>query len=117
MSLCKGCLRNNEQARCILVDTVHKTHLWVIGIEFGIILQMPCHGIDECSVCISTARMYNQACRLVHDHEVIILIDNIERDILGDNGIVVGRGVECDHNLVAWLYLVVALYNLSVDGD
>ena len=117
MSLCKGGLCYNKQARCILVNAVYKANLRVIGIEIGIILQMPCNGIDERAMGISAPWMHDKAGGFVDHHKGIVLIHYIKRDILGDNRVVIRRGVVCNHYLVERLYLVVALDDLAVDRD
>ena len=117
MSLCKSGLCHDKQPRCVLVDAVYKPYLRVIGVKIGIILQMPRNGIDERAVGIAASGMYHNTGRLVYHHQGIVLINDIKRYILGDNSIVVCRGVVCNYNLVKRLYLVIALDNLAVDRD
>ena len=117
MRLCHSGLCHNKQAGCILVDAVHKPHLRVVGVEIGIILQVPGYGIYERTVSVATTRMHDKTRRFVHHHQVVVLIDHIERYIFGDYAVVIGRGIECDDNLVTRLHLVVALHHFAIHGN
>ena len=115
MSLCHECLGNDKQTGRILVNPMNKPHLRVIRVKIGILPKMPCHSIYQCSMSIAATRMHDHSCRLVHNHEVIILIYNFQRDIFGNNAAVIDPGVQCYDNDIAWFYLVIALYNLAID--
>ena len=117
MSLCIGCLCHNKQTRGVLVNTVHKANLWIVGVKCRVVLQMPRNSIDECSVRVATAGMHHKTGRFVYYHEVIVLIYHVKGYILGHDGVVVCRCVVSDYNLIEWLYLIVALDNLAVDRN
>ena len=57
--------------------------------------------------------MYHHAGGLVDDHQLVVLIHNIKRNILGHNGVVVGRTVEHHRHHVERLDTVVTLHGTS----
>ena len=58
--------------------------------------------------------MHHQSGGFVDDHQVLILIDDIKGDILGDDVVVVSRTIHHHGNHFARLHLVAALHRLSV---
>ena len=75
---------------------------------------MPSNGIDEGAVEITAPRMHNHAGRLVDHHQLVILIDNLQRDILRFDGGVIMRAVEHQSNHIARAYLIITLYRISI---
>ena len=61
--------------------------------------------------------MDHHARRLVHHKQVIILIDDVERDVLGNDFGGVTRTVHHDLHHIAGTHLVVRLLGLAVDQD
>ena len=96
---------------------MHKSYGWVIRVEALIVAKMPGQSVDECAAVIAATRMHDESCRLVDDEQDIILIDNVERNVLGNDFPVALRMVEDKRDDVASLYLVVALDGLVVRTD
>ena len=115
--LCIGSLSHNQQSRGILVDTVNQSHLRVVWIVGRYVTQMPGNGIHQRAMIISAPRMYYQSCGLVDDHQIIILVNNVQRNIFGNNIVVVAWTVHHDGQHVERLYLVAAFYRLAVCHD
>ena len=61
--------------------------------------------------------MYNHAGRFVDDHELVVLVDNVEWDVFRLNGVVVARTVHHQRHHVERPYLVVALHRAVVHVD
>ena len=78
---------------------------------------MPRHGIDECAVEIAGTRMHDHSGRLVDDHQRVVFIDDVERNVLGLDGGIVARTVEHQRDDVARTNLVIAFHRSIVDMD
>ena len=63
------------------------------------------------------AGMDHQSGRFVDHQDVIVLIDDVERDIFGDDFKFISRTVHDHLNNIAGFYAVVALDGFSVDDD
>jgi hypothetical protein len=64
---------------------------------------------------VAGTRVHDESGGLVHDHQVAILIDNVERNILSDNGIVVRWLMEHQGDSIGGPYLIVALHRTAID--
>ena len=43
---------------------------------------MPCQkSVDECVAVVSGSGVYDEACGLIYDHEVVILVENFQRKV------------------------------------
>ncbi len=112
-----GCLGHHEQTAGIFVDTVYQSDARVVGVVAWQVAQMPGNGVDQRAVEIAHARVYHQSGRLVDDHQLIVLVNHIKRNVLRFNlGVIVGT-VEHQGDDVAGTYLIVALDSLAVDLD
>ena len=87
-----------------------ESNLRVVRVVSGQILQVPGDGIDQRATEIATTGMDHHACGLVDDHEIIVLIDHLEGDILGSDGRVVVRTVEHQGDDIARTHFIVALH-------
>ena len=115
--LCLGRFRHDKQTARVFVDAVDKTHFGVVGIEARVVFQVPCHGVDERAVEVAGSRVHHHAGGLVDDHQRIVFIDDVERNVLGLDGGVVARAVEHERDDVARAHLVVALHGALVHVD
>ncbi|MPM92832.1 hypothetical protein SDC9_139968 [bioreactor metagenome] len=96
---------------------MHQSHPRVIGIVIGIILQVPGQSVDQRAVIITVPRMHDQSGRFIHHHQILILVHNVERNILGHHLIFVTRTVHHDRDYVQRLHLVATLHRLTVYHD
>lgn len=76
-----GGLCHDEQSARVFVDTMDESYSGVVGIEGLEVAQMPCHGINERAVEVACSWMHDHACRLVDHQYVVVLIDDVERDV------------------------------------
>src|SRR5574344_2545705 len=89
---------------------MYQTHMWVVGIVVFIIFHVPSQCVDKCSVVIAMSRMNYHTSWLVHYHQRIVFVDNIERNIFGEDFVFVTRTIHHDGNNIEWLNFVAALH-------
>ena len=111
-------LGHDQQAGSVLVDAVdQQAHPFVVVFRIGRAAQVPGQRVDQRAAVVAVAGMDHQAGGLVDHQEVVVLIDNVERNRLGldlDAAPLVGHH-EGDH--VERLDLVVGLDHLVVHAD
>ena len=75
---------------------------------------MPGDGVDQSAVEVAASGMHHHACRFVDDHQLVVLIDHVEWNLLWlDGGVEMGT-VEHQRDDVARSHLVVALHRFLV---
>ena len=109
-----GSLRDDEQTAGVLVDAVDESYFRIVGIEARVVLQMPRHGINQCAVEVAGTGMNHHAGGLVHNHQVVVLVDDVEGDVFCLDSAIVARTVEHKCHHVARAYLVVTLHRSVV---
>ena len=82
--VCAVVLGDQDQPRRVLVQTVHNARPHLTA-DAGEIMHMIQERIDQRPVLVAGCRMHHHAARLVDDHHVRILIQNIQRDVLRDD--------------------------------
>ena len=112
-----GRLRYDKQTAGVLVNTVYQSHTGIIRVIGRQVTQMPGDGIDQRSVEVTHAGMDNEAGGFVDNHQLVVLIDHIQRDVLGFDGGVIVRTVEHQRDNIAGTHLIVALDGTLVDVD
>src|SRR5574344_201136 len=112
-----SCLRHHQQSARILVNAVYQTNLRIIDVILRHILQVPRNGIQHRAVPVAKAWMDHHACRFVNDHQVLILIHDIQRNLLWRNLILIMRAVQHHLNYIVRLHLVRPLHRLSIRHD
>ena len=103
-----------QKAGSIFVNTVNQSYLRVVGVIRGDITQMPGNGINQCTVIVSTPRMNNQTGRFIDNHQVIVFVYNVQRDIFRDNVVLVARTIHHDSQHIKRFYLIAAFYRFPV---
>ena len=76
---------------------------------------MPCNGVDQCSMEIPHTWVYYQSRWFVDDHQLVVFVDHIERNILGLDGGIVVRAVEHQSNDISRTNLIITLDGFAVD--
>ena len=109
------CLGYNEQSAGVFVDAVHQSDAGVVGVVRWKIAQVPSYGVYQCAVEVAYAWVYHQSCRFVDDHQLVVLIDNVEGDVFRFYGGVVVRTVQHQGDNVAGTNLIVTLDRVAVD--
>ena len=71
---------------------------------------MPGNGIDQRSTEVTTARMHHHACRFIDDHQVVIFIDHIQRDVLWFDRCIIVWTVKHQSNDIPRAYLIITFY-------
>ena len=107
-------LGNHKQSACILVYTMHKSNLRGVRIKLRHILHMPRHSIDKRTTEVSCTRMNHHTRLLIYNHEIIILVHHIERDVFRIYGSIVFRTREHQRHHITRTNLVVALHRLVI---
>ena len=107
-------LCHNQQSAGIFVDTVYQSYAGVVGVVRGEVAQMPGNGIDQRTMEISHTWVNHHTRRFVNYHQLVILIDYLQRNILGFYlRIVVGTIQHQCHHIVR-THLVIALDGFAV---
>ena len=117
LALSLGRLGHDEQSARVLVDAVYQPHLRVVGVVGGQVAQVPGDGVDQRTVEVTHARVYHQSCRFVDNHQLVVLVDHVEGDVLGLNRGVEVWTVEPQGDDVARAHLVVALHGTVAYED
>ena len=76
---------------------------------------MPCYGVYQGAVEVAHSGVNYQACRLVDDHQLVVFIDHVQRDVLWLDGRIVVRAVKHQRDDVACAYLIVTLDGFPID--
>ena len=114
---CFRCLRHDEQTTRVFVNAMHQSHFWVVSVEGWYVTHVPGHSIDQCAGEVSCTRMHHHACRFVDNHQIVVFIDDVKRNILRHDAGVVLRMVEHERDDISRPHLVVALDSLSRHAD
>jgi len=111
------CLGHHEQTTRVFVDTVHQSHFRIVGVEGGHIAHVPGYGVDQRAREVAGSRMHHHTGRFVDHHQIIVLVDNVQRDVLRDDaGVVLGM-VEHECDDIARPYLVIAFDGFASHAD
>ena len=106
-----------EQSAGVFVDAVHQSYLGVVDVVTAVVLKVPGEGVEQGSRPIADSGMNHQSCRFVDHHQVVVLKNDVERDVLGQDVVAVRRTVQHHLDDVAGLYLVTALHRSVVGKD
>ncbi len=117
MSLGIRRLGHNEQSRSILVDSMHKSHSRVVDIIIGIVTEMKCKRVYEGSVIVAVTGMHHKPGRLVDHEQMLVLVHNVERNVLGYYLKLVTRTVHDHAHYIEGLYTIVGFHRLAVDEN
>ena len=74
-------------------------------------------GIDQSTMIIAATRVNHQSCWLVDHEQVIVLIDNVERNIFGQDLKHMTRTIHHHRHHITRLDLITALLRLTIDMD
>ena len=114
---CLWGLGNDEKTAGVFVYAMYKSHFRIVRVIALHIPHMPCHSVYQCAMEISHTGMHHHAGRLVHDHHLVVLIDNIQRYVLWLYRRVVPWSIEHQRHCIAGLHLVIAFHGLTVNMD
>ena len=114
-SLGIGCLRHHQQTTGIFIDAMYESHTGIVGVVAGQVAQVPGNGIDQRTVEVTHARVYHQSGRFVDHHQLVVLVDHIQRNILRLYLRIVVRTVEHQRDDITRPNLVVALDGFAID--
>ena len=101
-------LGDDQQTAGVFIDTVYQSYTRVVGVVAGQVAQVPGNGVNQCAVEVAHSWVYHQSCRLVDDHQLVVLIDHIQGDVLRFNGRIIVRTVKHQCDDVTRAYLIVA---------
>ena len=110
-------LAYNKYSRGIFINSVYKSCALIALLEHRIILQVECERIDKRAVVVSMSWVYTHTCLLIYNNHIVILIDNINRNILRCKQAVVLRILHLQHNLIKRLNLIRRLLRTVVHKD
>ena len=89
----------------------------VVGIVSGIVFHVPGDGVDQSAAVVSVSGVHYQSGGFVHHHEVVVFIDDIERDVFGYDLVLVAWAIHHEGDDIHRLYLVTTLDGLAVGHD
>ena len=110
-------LRDDQNARRVLVDAVDEPGSHVPALKQRQILEVVRERVDERSRVVAVPRMYDHAGRLVDDDQVVVLVADVERNVLGDDFQFAQRVRHYDRDAVERLDLVTRLDGSAADQD
>ena len=96
---------------------MHETHAGVGDVIVWIVFKVPCQRIDQCAVVVAMAWMNAHAGRLIHHQQVFVFVNNVKRNILGYDLILIAGAVHHHRNLVARMHSVIAFHGCAVHTD
>ena len=103
------------EAGSVFVYAVHKAYAVQIVYLYLFLLQVVRQAIDKCPGIVAACRMHHHACRLIDDHEVFILVSNIQWYIFGYYFCTfLVAGLEYHYSIVR-PHAVVRLYDFVID--
>ena len=117
MRLRLGALGHDEQPARILVDAVHEPQAWILGVVVRVILEVIGQGIDQCPRIVAMPGMDDEARGLIDHQEVFVLVDDVQRDILGDDLQLTARTAQLERDDLEGLNAVVGLDGAVADED
>ena len=85
----------------------------IIAVEVAQVAEVKLQGVDQRAAPVPLGRVHHHVGRLVDDGEVLVLVEDFERDVLGDRHGCVGSGRH-DADLVAGAHLVAGLGRRSL---
>ena len=107
----------NQQSRCILVDTMHQSRTGVALGEHRQILKVVRQGVHQRTAMVAHTGVNDHTRLLVYYNDVVILVDNVKRDILRHNLLLTAGIGQDDRYLVEGLNLVARLLRLAIYKD
>ena len=113
--LCVGCLCRHKQSAGIFINAVNKSYGGVVRVVVGVVTQVPCYSVHQCAVIVAASRMHHHSSGFVDNHQLVVLIDYVQGDVLRLNGIVIVRTVKHQRHHVVGTHLVVALNRAVVN--
>ena len=111
------CFSHKKQSAGVLVNTVDESYIGVVDVEVSVVTEVPSKGIEQGVLVVPVPGMNNKSGGLVEDEQAVVLIDNIEWYVLGEDGVVVRLMVKQDLKQVERADFVVAAYGLAIDPD
>ena len=110
-------LGDHQESAGILVDAVDQPYRRIIDIKVGVIPQVPSKPIEERPVPVAMPRVDHQSGRLIDHQEPVILVDDLERHLLGSDLEGHRWTLESHRDAVERLDLIIGLHRLAVDED
>ena len=110
-------LGDDYQAAGVLVYAVHQAYARESLRIDVLALEIPGQAVDQGAGIIATAGMDHHTCDLIDDKDVVILVDDIERELFGDYIKRLDLSGFIYSDLIMWLNLVVGLDDLTVYDD
>ncbi len=99
-----------ENTRSIFIYTMYKTRTQLSCLKQRQVLKMPHQGIHQCACIITISRVNNHTGFFIYNHDIFILINNVNRNIFGNKFYISGRSRQnnlddiCRLDFVVWLY-------------
>ena len=112
-----GRLGDDQQSAGILVYTVNQSDTRVVRVVRRQVTQVPGNGIHQRTMEISHTWMHHQPSGFIDDHELVVLIYHIKRNVFGLNSCIVVRTIHHERHHIAWANLVVTFDGTVVDVD
>ena len=94
---------------------MYQTDRRIVRVISRQVTQIPCNGINQCSVEIAATRMYHHSRWFVDDHQLVILVDYLQRDILRLYRRIIMGTVEHQGDNITRTDLIITLDGLTID--
>ena len=105
---------HHKQSRRVFVYSMYQTGTWVVCLELYVPFEVPCNGVHHCSRVVAASRMYHHSRFFVDDHQLVVFVHNVERNIFGNNLQLLFWCFELYGNHIVRLYFVVCLDRIPI---
>ena len=109
-----GRLGNDQQSAGVFVDAVHQSDARVVRVVSRQTAQMPSDSVDQRAVEVAHTRVDHKSCGFIDHHQLVVFVNDVERNILGLYRGVVVRAVHHQRHHVARTNLIIAFHRTVV---
>jgi len=110
-----GIFGYHQQARSIFVDAVNQTGSGIVGAKGRMIFEMPGQCVNQGARKIAVSGMNHHTGFFVYYQQVLIFVNDVERNVLGNNAGVAGRVGHQHFNFISGFDPVIGLDGLAVN--
>ena len=93
---------------------MHQAHFRTVCVEVFIVFHVPCNGIYQCTMKVSHSWVHHKSSRFVHHKQFSIFVNNIQRNVLCLDSVIVSGAIEHQSNHVVGTNFIVTLHRLIV---
>ena len=108
---------DDEEPGGVFVDAVDEPGTGVAGVEEGVAAEVPCEGMDEGARPMPEGGVDDHAGGLVDDEQGVVLVEDVEGDVFGDDAVFAAGVCHDEGDEVAGAHFVAGTDGRAVDED